>query len=123
MLITKVSWNADCDRRKIFQIVTINSSLKFFHNILKEILVNIKTDGKIRYTVPQIISKKKSATVYFRVSDVFKNVKVNVYSGENLLLSKKKVKVTPGEMESIKLDSSMLEGVSELYFKLEEVSQ
>ena len=89
----------------------------------EEILVNIKTDGKIRYTVPQVISKKKSATVYFRVSDVFKNVKVNVYSGDKLLLSKKKVKVAPGEMESIKIDSTMLEGTGELYFKLEEVSQ
>jgi len=65
--------------------------------------VNIKTDGKIRYTVPQKISKNKDVSVYFRVSDVFKNVKINVYKNGEQVYSKKKIKVAPGEMESIKL--------------------
>ena len=83
------------------------------------ICVNIKTDGKVRYTVPQVITKKKDVTVYFRVSDVFRNVKINVYSGERLVFSKKKPKVAPGEMESIKLTESMLENADELLFRLE----
>ncbi len=57
--------------------------------------------------------------MYFRVSDVFRNVKINVYSGERLVFSKKKPKVAPGEMESIKLTESMLENADELLFKLE----
>lgn len=83
--------------------------------------VELKTDGKIRYTVPQKITKEKDITVYFRVSDVFKNVKVNVYNGDNLVASKKKQKVAPGEMETFKLTPDIFKGATELTFKLEEV--
>ena len=82
--------------------------------------IELKTDGKIRYTVPQRITKDKDVTVYFRVADVFRNVKISVYSGDNLITSKKKQKVAPGEMETLKLTTEMFKGVSELTFKLEE---
>ena len=36
--------------------------------------IELETDGKIRYTVPQCITAKKDVTVYFRVSDVLKSV-------------------------------------------------
>lgn len=81
--------------------------------------IPIKTDGKIRYTVPQKITEKKDVTVYFRVSNVFENVKINVCSEKELLFSKKKVKAAPGEMESIVLKKEQLENVSELRFELE----
>lgn len=83
--------------------------------------IDIRTDGKIRYTVPQKITKKKDVTVYFRTSDVFRNVKICVYDGETLLLSKKKVKTAPGEMECVKLEEKMLETARKLEFRLEEV--
>lgn len=85
----------------------------------EEISVKIKTDGKIRYTVPQQITSKKEITVYFRVSDVYKNVKINVSSKDELVFSKKKVKVAPGEMESIRLKPEMFENANELIFSLE----
>lgn len=81
--------------------------------------IPLKTDGKIRYTVPQIITKKKDVTVYFRVSDVYKNVTVKVTSGDAVIVSKRKRKVAPGEMESITLKSHQLDSVKELYFSLE----
>jgi len=81
--------------------------------------VNIKTDGKIRYTVPQKISKNKDVSVYFRVSDVFKNVKINVYKNGEQVYSKKKIKVAPGEMESIKLTKDIFADTNELSFELE----
>lgn len=81
--------------------------------------VNIKTDGKIRYTVPQRITKDKDITVFFRVSDVFRNVKVNVYKNGEAVYSKKKVKVAPGEMESLKLSKDMFANTDELSFELE----
>ena len=97
------------------------SAADYINNVSEEkISINIKTDGKIRYTVPQVITKNKDVTVYFRVADVFRNVKISVYDGENVILSKKKPKVAPGEMESIKLKSSMLENCKELDFRLEE---
>lgn len=98
------------------------SAADYINNVSKEkINVKIKTDGKIRYTVPQIISKNKDVTVYFRVSDVFKNVKICVYNGDKLVLSKKKPKVAPGEMESVKLTRDIFGNCTELTFKLEEV--
>ena len=81
--------------------------------------ISVKTDGKIRYTVPHVITEKKDITVYFRVSDVYKNVKINVTSGDNTLLVKKRPKVAPGEMESITIKGEQLENVKELKFSLE----
>lgn len=81
--------------------------------------ITLKTDGKIRYTVPQRITSVKDVNVYFRVADVYKNVKINVYGDEGILFSRKKVKVAPGEMESIILKKEMLTNTKELRFELE----
>ena len=83
------------------------------------VCVPISTDGKIRYTVPQIISEKKDVTVYFRVSDIFKNAKICVHDGDKLIFEKKKGKLAPGEMESIKLKKELLEDAKSLKFSLE----
>lgn len=82
--------------------------------------IKIHTDGKIRYTVPQVIDQEKDTKVYFRVANVYKNVKINVYDGEKLILSKNKVKVAPGEMENVTLSANLLKDANDLTFKLEE---
>ncbi len=82
--------------------------------------ISIKTDGKIRYTVPQVIDQIKDTKVYFRVANVFKNVKISVYDGDKLIYSKNKLKVAPGEMENVTLTKKLLENSSALTFKLEE---
>ncbi len=81
--------------------------------------VALKADGKIRYTVPQRITQKKNVTVYFRVADVYRNVTIKVKDGENVVFSRKKPKVAPGEMESITLKPEMFENATELSFELE----
>ena len=81
--------------------------------------IELKTDGKIRYTVPQVITIEKDVTVYFRVSDVFKNVKIKAEGNNGLILEKKKPKVAPGEMESVTLKKEMLSGADEITFSLE----
>lgn len=86
----------------------------------KDAQISIKTDGRIRYTVPQRITKKQDVTVYFRVSNVFRDVKINVYSEDGLIFSRKKAKVAPGEMETITLSGEQLKQASELRFELEE---
>ena len=84
--------------------------------------ISLSTDGKIRYTVPQRISAKKSVVVYFRVSDVYRNVKITVRDGDTVLISRKKQKVAPGEMETVTLTAEMLGRVkgNNLYFSLEQ---
>ena len=81
--------------------------------------VALHTDGKIRYTVPQRITLKKDVSVFFRVADVYRNVTVKVKNGDNVVFSRKKVKVAPGEMESITLKPEMFEGATDLSFELE----
>ncbi len=81
--------------------------------------ITLRTDGKIRYTVPQRITQKKDVSVFFRVSDVYRNVTIRVKNGDTVVFSKKKPKVAPGEMESIVLKPEMYEGATELQFEME----
>lgn len=85
----------------------------------EKISVKIKTDGKIRYTVPQEITKSKEIKVYFRVSDVYKGARIKVLKGDKTVYEKKKLKLAPGEMESITLTPEMFEDANELVFGLE----
>lgn len=84
------------------------------------ISIPVNTDDKIRYSVPQLITKKKDVRIYFRVSDVFENVRISAYSNNRLLCSVKKIKAVPGEMEYIVIKSDMLEGCSNIKLRLEE---
>lgn len=89
-----------------------------------DIKIPISTDGKIRYTVPQVITEKCDVKVYFRTADVYRNVKITVTDENgNVVFSKKKPKTAPGEMECITLKKEMTENAEKLNFAIEEVSQ
>ena len=83
--------------------------------------IPVNTNGKIRYTVPQVITEKKDITLYFRVGNVYKNVRVNVCAGDKVILSRKRPKVAPGEMESVTIKAELLEDVTRLRVSLEEL--
>ena len=88
--------------------------------------LNLVTDGKIRYTVPQRISANEDTKVYFRVANVYRNVKITIKVADRILLEKKKQKVAPGEMETILLTEAMLASCKsgdEISFSLEEVTK
>ena len=74
--------------------------------------ITLHTDGKVRYTVPQLITELADTTVYFRVADVYRNKKITVKDGERVLLEKKKQKLAPGEMETVKLTAELLSSVT-----------
>ena len=84
--------------------------------------LEIKTDGKIRYTVPQRITEQKDITVFFRVSNVYKNVHLNVRSDDKIIYSKKLIKAAPGEMNKVILKKDILPACGNLYFELEELA-
>ena len=88
-------------------------------NAGKKVEIPVKTDGKVRYTVPQVITEQKDVTLYFRVGNVYQNVRVNVTAGDKVILSKKRPKVAPGEMESVTIKGELLENVTELTVSLE----
>ena len=85
----------------------------------KEIRIPLSTDGKVRYTVPQVITAEKDVTAYFRVADVYRNVTLKVLDGERVVAQKKKSRMAPGEMESITLKASAFADAKELKFVLE----
>ena len=77
-------------------------------------VVVIGKGNGIRYTVPQILDLDSSVTelhIYFRVTDIFKNIKLKVTSGGYTILHVMKQKVAPGEMESLVLTDKMIESV------------
>ena len=85
--------------------------------------IKITQDGKIRYTVPQKITAKKDTTVYFRVADVYRDKRIVVRDGDEIIIDKKKIKLAPGEMESVTLTADMIEKISsgEISFSLEDI--
>ena len=78
----------------------------------KALDISLVTDGKVRYTVPQRITAEKDVTVYFRVADVYRDVRITVKDADKTIINKKKIKVAPGEMETVLLTSKMLSEVS-----------
>lgn len=87
----------------------------------KEVDIALHTDGRIRYTVPQKVTQIKDVQVFFRVSGIFENVRINIKSGEKILLSVKKKRMAPGEMESILLKKELLQGADAITFEVEEL--
>ena len=86
--------------------------------------LRLETDGKIRYTVPQRITSKENTKVYFRVANVYRNIKITVKAGDKILLEKKKEKVAPGEMETLILSEKLLDSCAPdatITFGLEEL--
>ena len=91
-----------------------------------EQVIQIQTEGGIRYSVPQMIRPKHmedTVTLRFRVGQVFKDVYVSVYRGEERIVHKKKKKLAPGEMEQLvlkKTDLTSVEGLDKIVMKVEE---
>ncbi|MBR2613257.1 MAG: FAD-dependent oxidoreductase [Clostridia bacterium] len=104
-LVDYVSEEADIAGKAAAEYVMNNTTGKTIKTI------DLKTDGKVRYTVPQRITAEKNVTVYFRVADVYRDVRVIVRDGERVIVNKKKQKVAPGEMETVTLTPQMLSGV------------
>ncbi len=75
--------------------------------------ITLSVDGRVRYTVPQRITALADTTVYFRVSDVYRDKAIVVKSGGRVILKRKKQKLAPGEMETVKLTRDMLLGITD----------
>ncbi|MCR5694273.1 MAG: FAD-dependent oxidoreductase [Clostridia bacterium] len=72
--------------------------------------ITLKAAGIVRYTVPQIIaSRENDVRIFFRVGENLRNAKIEIISGGETLLSKKKQRVAPGEMENITVTKAMLQ--------------
>ncbi|MBO7157115.1 MAG: FAD-dependent oxidoreductase [Clostridia bacterium] len=75
----------------------------------KDTSLTVKAAGKVRYTVPQRIdSASQEVALFFRVGSVADNAVLTVKCGDKVLLTKKKRRMTPGEMESVRLSAKLL---------------
>ncbi|MDR1129136.1 MAG: NAD(P)/FAD-dependent oxidoreductase [Treponema sp.] len=72
-------------------------------------LVSVRPGQGVRYTVPQKIRPEnldKSAEIFFRSTDIFKDVKIVVTSGGATIARFSREYMAPGEMEKIALPKS-----------------
>ena len=77
--------------------------------------ISTKGVNGVRYIVPQKINIKNDGDVklYFRVGQVYKNAKTVVkYNGEEII-SKKRPRLAPGEMENVIIKNDMLKNFAE----------
>lgn len=78
-------------------------------------VVETKGQNGVRYIVPQRINRAtdKDVKLYFRVGKVLENVMLTVNCGDKVLLSKKKRKMTPGEMEYVTIKADTIHDLPE----------
>ena len=72
----------------------------------------LRPGNRVRYTVPQYIESRQqdgNVSIMFRVTDVYKDVYVEVSSGNQVLKSIRKKVVRPGEMQVIELAPAQIE--------------
>ncbi|SMP67330.1 NAD(P)/FAD-dependent oxidoreductase [Anoxynatronum buryatiense] len=84
--------------------------LKKRESLVKTLLQMTPGPG-IRYLVPQQVScphEEQDLKVYFRVAQPCAKGELQVWSGEEVLMSRKKTHMTPGEMEWIQIPADML---------------
>lgn len=77
----------------------------------------MKPGSGVRYIVPQnvgISNLKEGDKFFFRVDNIYRNCRIILKAGENIIYSQKKIKVSPSEMESIKIDSKILDSLNDL---------
>ncbi len=75
--------------------------------------VECVTGENVRYTCPQKICISGSAEkvdIYFRVTQPMDNVTLTAACGDNTIAKKKEIRVNPGEMNCITVDTSLITG-------------
>ena len=93
------------------------NAAKYIKNEIKRNEEFIEIDGTngISYTVPQKFRKEnidKGLEVFMRVREVFKNVKLEVRCGDEVLMSLKKSHMAPGEMEKIMIPKVFMDKIN-----------
>ncbi|MGL5355951.1 MAG: pyridine nucleotide-disulfide oxidoreductase, partial [Cetobacterium sp.] len=76
---------------------------------------NVKNGEGIVYTVPQVINLdnlQNKLEIFMRVNNIYKNRKIVVKEGDNIIASFKRLHLAPGEMEKILLPEVLLKKIS-----------
>ena len=83
-------------------------------NTTEPAFVTTKGIDGVRYVIPHKINLNYDDDIklFFRVGQVYKNAKVFLESNDEILLSRRRPKLTPGEMEDITIKKELLEQLS-----------
>lgn len=81
--------------------------------------LRVVCEGGVRYSVPvqicpEHLTEKDVVTLRFRVSNVFKNKKIVVYAGDEVIFSRRRPVLAPGEMETVLLKAGALKAHKEI---------
>ena len=66
----------------------------------------------VRYICPQRLNKGADATLFFRATEPAKNVTIRVLAGDEVILSKKALRVNPGEMEHVNIKAEQIKNAA-----------
>ncbi len=83
--------------------------------------VSVESGERVSYVCPQRIVKgvEEKVKLFYRVTGSFENCLVKVVANDEVIFSKKKRIVAPGEMETVVLSSSKIEDLSSIKVSLE----
>ncbi len=81
----------------------------------EKVYINTTPENGVRYIVPQKVNikSKEDIKLYFRVGAIYMNKKLTVEVDGNVISSKKKVKLAPGEMENVVIPADILATLNE----------
>ncbi len=84
-------------------------------NTDEKVYINTTPENGVRYIVPQRVNikSKEDVKLYFRVGAIYMNKKLTVEVDGNVISSKKKVKLAPGEMENVVIPADVLATLNE----------
>ncbi len=85
--------------------------------------ISTEPGNGVRYVLPQILNtRQEDVSLFLRVTKPFGKVKFVVSDGENVLLTAKRLKAAPGEMEKLTVKAEMLKNaVGPIRVSLEEL--
>ncbi|MFZ5974507.1 MAG: NAD(P)/FAD-dependent oxidoreductase [Bacillota bacterium] len=70
--------------------------------------VSVKPGKGVRYIVPQTVNTLSESELYFRPTGVFRDGELELRAGDEVIYKKKFIRLTPGEMERIRLSEKLL---------------
>jgi hypothetical protein len=68
-----------------------------------------KPGNGVRYVLPQSVHTGEDVSLFFRVTQPFGKVQLTVTDGEKVLVTAKRLKAAPGEMEKLTVKAQTLE--------------
>ena len=87
------------------------AAVEYIRNAARKDYCNTYAGAGVRYIVPQRLAMDgKDKTLFFRVSGVFKNCRTIAKCGGKEIAVKKRIRCTPGEMETLLIKGAKVRG-------------